>query len=516
MKQKLFIFLGLIFLIVLLIGLNAASYVQKEKVPDNEINPNRSTFNAGATGTRAFYDLLAETGHKVTRWQEPLSSLSVNNKDAPSTFVIIGQTRREFTEDEATQLLRWVSEGGKLVIIDREPAPSLLATTTNWGVTAVPESEPPFFNTDPSDQSQMTANTKAANPVQPSVFTKSISAVQPSRFASTIDFERFPKNSAQGDNKIPATPPFSSATPPGDESDSSDYMEQPVNTQPDNTAEDSEIYDTEPPPQSSNRGTGQGSGIGSVQPPPPPAVIEADETPTEEPIQQLAPVAHLRNDEKILLADFPFGSGQIVYLTDPYIVSNAGVKLVDNAQLGINIVASRAGTIAFDEYHQGYGANENRLLQYFAETPVVAIFLQICVLIALILYSQSRRFARPLPADEPDRLSKLEYVAAMAELQRRTRGFDLALENIYGEFRRRVSQFVGVHHQAVSRRDLAQVIAERLNLPEIEIYNLLGKCENIAHGEPTNKREVLKLVSRLREIEEKLGLKRDKRGKVKI
>ena len=53
MKQKFFIFLALIFLIVALIGLNAASYVQQEKAPDSEFNPNRPTYNLGATGTRA-------------------------------------------------------------------------------------------------------------------------------------------------------------------------------------------------------------------------------------------------------------------------------------------------------------------------------------------------------------------------------------------------------------------------------------------------------------------------------
>ncbi len=89
----------------MLVGLNAASYTQKEKTPDNEVVPNRSTYNTGATGTRAFFDLLAESGRKVTRWQESPSALLSNNKSNPSTFVIVGQTRREFDEKEIEQLL---------------------------------------------------------------------------------------------------------------------------------------------------------------------------------------------------------------------------------------------------------------------------------------------------------------------------------------------------------------------------------------------------------------------------
>ena len=64
MKQKFFIFFGVIVVIGLLIGLNAASLSQKEKEADREVFPNRSTYNTGATGTRAFYDLLSETGRQ--------------------------------------------------------------------------------------------------------------------------------------------------------------------------------------------------------------------------------------------------------------------------------------------------------------------------------------------------------------------------------------------------------------------------------------------------------------------
>lgn len=405
-------------------------------MPDSEFTPNRSTYNTGATGTRAFFDLLAETGRKPVRWQEPPSALNDFRADQPTTFVIIGQIRREFTDDEVLHLLRWVTDGGRLVIIDREPPTGLIATTANWSISTTPDSLPPLFNIDPSDQKQMTAETNAAKAVQPTIYTKNINAVQPSRFASSVKFERF----------------TDAAQPPSAE-----------------TGEEIES----------------------------PALF--------------APVVHLANDEKNLLIDFPFGAGQIVFLTDPYIVSNGGINLVDNAQLGINIAAARDGIIAFDEYHQGFGANENRLLSYFAGTPVAAIFLQFAVLIGLVLYSQSRRFARPLPADEPNRLSKLEYVAAMAELQRRTKGFDLALENIFGEFRRRVARLVGVDNRTTSRKDLSQMIAERLTANEFDIYQLMKKCEDIAHGEPTNKKEVLDLVGRLRDLEEKLGLRRTRK-----
>ena len=454
----------------MLVGLNAASYTQKEKIPDNEIFPNRSTYNTGATGMRAFYDLLAESGRKVTRWQESPSTLLSNNKNNPSTFVIIGQIRREFDEKEIEQLLFWVSAGGKLVIIDREPPKELITTTANWSISAEISTEKPSFQIDSSDQKQMTEKTVAAKPVQPTVFTQKVNAVQPSRFASSVKFERF------FDVKTLKPTPISIIG-----------------------KDDEDGYDNNKPP-----------------PPPPPKQTAPSASPSAPAPEEVetpaltAPVVHLANDQKNLLVDVPFGSGEIVYLTDPYIVSNSGISLVDNAQLAINVVASREGIIAFDEYHQGFGAGENRLLAYFAGTPLLAIFLQFAVLVGLILFTNSRRFARPLPENEPNRLSKLEYVAAMAELQQRTKAFDLAIENIYTDFRRRTARLVGVDNFTTSRQNLAILIAERANLKADEVDKLMFNCEEIIRGEPTNKKEVLQLTSRLREIEEKLGLRRKK------
>ena len=495
MRQKFLIVSALIFLIILLVGLNAASYTQKQELPDTEIAPNRSTYHAGATGTRAFYDLLAETGRKPTRWQEPPSALLSDGKNNPSTFVVIGQTRREFTDKETEQLLSWVGKGGKLVVIDREPPAELVKTTANWSVSFESSKNLPFFNTDPTDQKQMTNETAAAKPLQPTVFTEKINIVQPSRFASSIKFERIADavlNEKPVENDAPKQ-----------------YSIKPEK-------------ENSPPKQKKDDGFSKASTPTPVPPPSikaaPPnndeisAAADADISESAETAAMTAPVVHLANNEKNLLVDVPFGSGKIVFLTDPYIVSNGGINLADNAQVAINIVASGDGVIAFDEFHQGFGAN-NSPFAYFEGTPLTAISLQFAALIGVILYTRSRRFARPLPESEPNRLSKLEYVSAMAELQQRAKAYDLAIENIYTDFKRRAARLVGVDNFTISRQDLAKLIAERAELNFEEVDDLMFKCEDIVRGEPTNKREILQITSRVRELEEKLGLQRKKHNK---
>jgi hypothetical protein len=484
-KQKLFIFIFLILMGALLVGLNAASYTQKEKTPDTEFSPNRSTFNAGATGTQAFYSLLSETGHKVVRWQQPPAALLTAKNNTPAVFVVTGTVRRPFTPAETEELLRWVSDGGRLVLIDREPTEGLVTTTANWRISFETSVTPEIMQVDASDQKQMIGDTAAIKPIQPTIFTQSVNAVQPSRFASSITFERYVD--AEKPEKTRDDPP------------------PPPKTL-------SKIDNSHGDEDAAERQTGN-KGLYTVPSPTPIEMLPTSSDAVESP-SPFAPMVHFAAGERNLVVDAPFGSGRIVYLSDPYIISNGGISLVDNAQLAMNLVAAGDRTIAFDEYHQGYGTNSNRFLQFFAGTPVIAIFFQAAILIGLVFFSQSRRFARPVPEPEPDRLSKLEYVAAMAELQSRTGAFDLAIENIYNEFRRRATRYLGLDNYTAKSREIAALIAERVGLDRVRIEETLLQCEDIIHGEPTNRREVLRLAAELRAIEQSLGMTRSARARI--
>jgi hypothetical protein len=467
MKQRLFLLMMLFVTVGVLVLLNTLTYVQQQKEVDSELRPNRSTYNPGSTGTQAFYTLLLETGRKPVRWQDtPEGLLTARNK--PSVFVVIGSLRREFTDADATSLLRWVSQGGRLIVIDRDPPEDLRTITANWKIEISSEPAVELVTVDPADQKQMTVNTDAVKPVQPSLFTTSVNAIQPSRFAGSADFDRL--NSGTGISNGP-----------------------------------------EPPPPAKVRSIGkQDSNQGS--PPLDVPMLQGSSADVAEPSEG-GPVVYIAGNQKNILIDVPSGKGTIVYLTDPYIVSNSGINVVDNAQLALNLVSVNGGTIAFDEYHQGYGANANRLFQYFDGTPVIGIFAQCALLIGLIFVAQSRRFARPLPEKESDRLTKLEYVTAMAELQQRTRAYDLAMENIYTDFRRRVARCLGLDNLTSTRHEVALSIAERTTNQAYIIEELMAKCEAIVHGQPSNKAETLDLITRLREIEEKLGIERKPKGK---
>ncbi|MDT5063459.1 MAG: hypothetical protein QOH63_3918 [Acidobacteriota bacterium] len=461
MRQRLAIIITIAGVLILLIALNAASYVSNERQLDTEYNPDRSTYNPGATGTLALYDLLAERGSQVMRWREkPDALLNADSKTGPATFVVIGKTRIPFEKDEAENLLKWVERGGRLVIIDRRPDVRLLPPSAEWSISTKAQ-EIPGADARPNNMDEMTVGVAPVHASQPSVLTRNVGDVLPSRFAGTI-------NIYTTDDVTPGA---------------QDYQRRPA------AAEGVEGDEDEEPPPPIASG-------------PPPRTAYVNPT-----LKSAAPVAHLEDHRGALLVDYPHGAGRIIILSDPFIVATNGIGLEDNLQLALNIVASGAGIIAFDEYHQGHAATHNQLIAYFAGTPILWMLAQGGLLVLVVLWTRGRRFARPLPVVRVDRRSSLEFVASMAELQQRARAFDLAIENIYTRLRRVLVRYAGLSHNS-SRSEIASRVAARstkLNAARLE--TLMRECEDAINGAPLDSRKALELIRQLRTVERVLGLR---------
>lgn len=443
MRQRLALIITLIVVVIVLVALNAASYVRVEHVSDSESAPDRSTLNSGATGTQAFYDFLHESGHQVVRWREGASSLLSYQAVKPAVFVVIGELQVPYSNREMHEVLQWVQSGGRLVIIDRHPDRRLLAGLKNWSVETQAFSYP-WSDLDPNDFEQMTNGVKPLRPSQPTELARNVDSVMPSRFMGITTFS-------------PAKLTQPTPTPESDEEESNGAEYQPT------------------PKSALDKGAP-------------------------------APVIHLADERGAVLFDYAYGKGTVVVLSDPYIVANNGVGRADNLLLAMNVVAGHGGMIAFDEFHQGRAITHNALFQYFSGTPVLAICAQLGLIGLAIVWSRGRRFARPLPLPHVDRRSKLEFVASMAELQQRARAHDLALENIYGRVRRVLVRYAGLSNSS-PRAEIARRVAARSGLNREELETLMRNCEDTINGAPTNAKETLRFVQRLREIEAMLGLR---------
>jgi len=460
MRHRLGIILTIVLAIGILVAINSAAYVTEEKQHDSELMPNRSTYNSGATGTRALHDFLNESGYPVMRWREPPDKLLGTSGDKVRTFVIVGRPRVSIDEEEAQTLLLWVERGGRLVIIDRRPDEQLLPRSGEWKVTT--EFLDFAISADPAQADQMTEGVKPLEPSQPTLLTQDVELVMPSRYFAAVKFFQLSK-----EEKEKTGPKISANEQTGHGDNSNEDFEEPPTV---------------------NSGNG-------------PTVIAATSTSASP-----APVVHLATSKAPLLVDYPHGKGRIVLLGDPYIVANGGIGLKDNLRLTTNILAVSEGLVAFDEFHQGHGASHNPFVGYFEGTPVLAICGQIGLLILLMIWTRGRRFARPLPLVQPDRRSSLEFVASMAELQQRARAYDLAIENIYSRTRRVLARYAGVDYNS-PRRVIAERIAARSTIKAHQLDTLMSQAEEAINGGAISERQSIQLVKRLREVEITLGLR---------
>lgn len=452
MRQRIGIIISVVLALGVLIAINAVGYVTEEKRQDSELSPNRSSYNAGATGTRALYDFLNETGYKVMRWREPPNKLFNASGEKVQTFVIVGRPLIPIEEEEAKNLLLWVERGGRLVLIDRRPEEYLLPPTGEWIITTE-FIEYPGLGVDPAIPEQMTEGVKPVRPGQPTFLTRDVESVMPSKFFSAIKFFPKSKDEKKADSENANTSFDEDETPP-----------------------------TAPIVKSGDNQT--------------------DSSLTASP----APVVHLASANSALLLDYLHGRGRIVLLSDPFIVANDGIGLKDNLQLALNLLSGSDGLIAFDEFHQGRGTTQNEFASYFSGTPVLAICGQIALLIMLMLWTRGRRFARPLPLPRIDRRSSLEFVSSMAELQQRARAFDLAIENIYSRTRRVLARYAGVDYNS-PRSEIAARVAARSTLEAHQLETLMRQSEEVINGGPISERQSIHLVGRLREVEASLGLR---------
>jgi hypothetical protein len=461
MKSRLLIVLSVVLLVAVLAALNAASYVRVEREAETELLPDRSTLNSGGTGTRALFEYLREGGADAVRWRRPMSALAGAEK--PESLVIVGPTRHAIDPREAVAVIGWVSAGGRLVLIDREPSPSLLPRVGRWRVFAT-VGELPGSDSDPHDAEEMTRGVPLLSPAQPTALTRNVAEVTRSRFASRLQIYG-----------AEATPPagVGSARTPTPEEEGGVWTP------------------------------------GSDEPPPTPTPGRRSREASDAGPDTHAPVVHVgdgREGEGALLLDYAYGRGRIVVLSDPYVVSNAGINRADNLFLAANVVTGGSrGRVAFDEFHQGYGETQNQVFAYLRGTPILWMFGQGALVALALVWTRGRRFARPIPAPRPDRRSKLEFVSSMAELQRRARAYDLAVENVYQRTRRALARYAGLPATAAPAR-IAERVAARSGRDRAALEATLRACEDAAAGAPLDARGALRLVRNLRELERDLGI----------
>ena len=126
----------------------------------------------------------------------------------------------------------------------------------------------------------------------------------------------------------------------------------------------------------------------------------------------------LANDHGMVAVWYRYGRGEVVAITAPSLFDNAELRNADNLRFAYNAIANH-GVAAFDEYVHGY---DDRLTMWAAlPGPVHAAVWLIVAIVGLALIGANVPFAPPYLPELADERDSSAYIAAMAELMRRSR-----------------------------------------------------------------------------------------------
>ncbi|MGQ9897327.1 MAG: DUF4350 domain-containing protein [Acidobacteriota bacterium] len=239
---------------------------------------------------------------------------------------------------------------------------------------------------------------------------------------------------------------------------------------------------------------------------PAPLPDTADNLPFQFQMAAFVPLAGVK--ETPAIAEASYGAGRIIYVGDPFVIANQGLGKGNNARFLLNLVRlathHATGQVVFDDYHHGYRTTNGGLLGllgYFRGTPIPWMVWHIVALGVLAAYTLGRRFGRPVRLPITPRTNALEFVAAMAQIQKAAASRDLAVENLYRRFHRRLCHYTGLP-TTTPLKELCFAASERSGYPVSEWRAVTERCQSVIEGKASiGDAELLRLAQRLRALD---------------
>ena len=134
---------------------------------------------------------------------------------------------------------------------------------------------------------------------------------------------------------------------------------------------------------------------------------------------------------------------------------------------------------------------------------------QLLGLALLLVYSAGRRFGLPRPLPAPPRVSS-EYVASLADLYRRARAADAALEGVYLSFWRDLCRAVGLPYDAppeevVVRASRTLATGDSASVEE-RLRRAVNECEARIDAGQVRDADLVPLARELEALRKELGI----------
>ncbi|AFY34528.1 DUF4350 domain-containing protein [Calothrix sp. PCC 7507] len=175
-----------------------------------------------------------------------------------------------------------------------------------------------------------------------------------------------------------------------------------------------------------------------------------------------------------------YDKGKAIFSTTPHLAANAYQDYLSNFQYLANLVSQKNNQIFVDEYIHGYKDADVRekegkgnLFSYFVQMPLFTALLQAGVLLLVLIWSQNRRFGKPVALDTPAIDNSEAYIQALAGVLQKAESTDFVVEMVGKEEQLQLQKALGLGQLLLEPQVLMAVWVEKTGLSAAELEAVL-------------------------------------------
>jgi hypothetical protein len=214
--------------------------------------------------------------------------------------------------------------------------------------------------------------------------------------------------------------------------------------------------------------------------------------------------APFKDGDEVPVVRFSYGKGEVIWWSTSEPLSNSGIREKDNAQLLLNSIGSPGAPVFWDEYfHQ-----ENKtVIDSIWNSPLRWGLLDCALMVVILCLTWSRRFGPMRTTVEHSRLAPIDFVTTLANLYKRAKAGNIAIEIVSERFRYALHRRYSIPRSLESAL-LAPQISGLLPASDAgQLQGLLEAVEDAVRDPNTKANTAAELVRKLHEIADKLRLR---------
>jgi hypothetical protein len=202
-------------------------------------------------------------------------------------------------------------------------------------------------------------------------------------------------------------------------------------------------------------------------------------------------IATRRRDQKankILLGD-RFGAvvwqdtrkqGKVIFSTTPYLAANAYQDDLNNFKYLASLIKQNGNLLFVDEYIHGYKDadvketdGQGNLINYLAQTPLLALLVQAVILFLVLIWPQNRRFGQPKALETPVIDNSEAYIQALAGVLQKAESSDFVVEMLGKEEQLQLQKALGLGSVPLEHQTLLDFWVEKTGKNAAELDTVL-------------------------------------------